>query len=274
MATSVLMFSVTEVFIKALGDRYSLIEIVAFRIWLSLPIILVALASDRRRIRLRTKVPLIHALRFVLGLTSMIAIYYAISTIPLGTAAALTSTSPFFVLAGSSYFLAEPVPRSGWLGTAIGFLGVVLVATPRLHADPTGIVIAVAGAALTAGVILCLRVLGRTETAAVSALYNTIGMSMACLAAGPYLDYRSALSHDGLLVAGLGTAGGFAQILNTLAYRHGAAARLAPLEFTACLWGPLLGYVLWGERVAPVAVIGMLAIVSGGFLCSVRGERA
>ncbi|MER8608079.1 DMT family transporter [Mesorhizobium sp. M1233] len=271
MVMSVFMFSVTEVFIKALGGNYNLFQIVAFRIWLSLPIVLTVLYADRRNIRFRTRVPLLHAVRFLFGLASMIAIFYAVTVIPLGIAAALTSTAPFFVLAGSSFFLAERVSKFGWLGAVVGFLGVILVAAPHSTSNIPGAFVALLGALLTGGVIICLRILGKTENPAISALYNTIGMSFVCLAATAYFGFPSSSFEDYLLVAGLGTAGGLAQILNTWAYRHGNAAALAPLEFTACLWGPLLGLAIWGETMTPIAVFGLAAIVVGGCLCTTKG---
>ncbi|WP_352591495.1 DMT family transporter [Mesorhizobium sp. M0028] len=271
MAMSVFMFSATEVFIKALGSSYSLFQIIAFRIWLSLPIILTVLYADRRNMRFRTSFLLLHALRFLFGLTSMIAIFYVVTTIPLGTAAALTSTAPFFVLVGSSFFLAERVTKFGWLGAAVGFLGVILVAAPYSTSNLAGAFVALAGALLTGGVTICLRILGRTEHPAISALYNTTGMSFVCLVATAYFGFPSFSVEDYLLVAGLGTAGGLAQILNAWAYCRGNAAALAPLEFTACLWGPLFGLAIWDEAMTPIAIVGLAAIVVGGCLCTTKG---
>lgn len=271
MTMSVFMYSVTEVFIKALGGDYSLFQIVAFRIWLSLPVILTVLYADRRNVRFRTSFLLLHALRFLFGLASMIAIFYVVTTIPLGTAAALTSTAPFIVLLGSSYFLAERISKFGWLGAAVGFVGVILVTAPHSTNNLPGALVALAGASLTGGVTICLRILGRTENPTVSALYNTTGMSFVCLAATAYFGFPSSSFEDFLLMAGLGTAGGLAQILNTWAYCRGNAAALAPLEFTACLWGPLLGLAIWGETLTPIAIVGLAAIVVGGFLCTTKG---
>src|SRR3546814_2348222 len=56
----------------------------------------------------------------------------------------------------------------------------------------------------------------------------------------------------GWLILGLGIAGAFGQWAITEAFRLGEASLLAPLEYTALLWGVLLDATLWG--VLPDAV--------------------
>lgn len=57
--------------------------------------------------------------------------FFALGQIPLGTAAALTATAPFFVLLLSPHVLGERVPWQRLMGVAVGFLGVCLITGPQ-----------------------------------------------------------------------------------------------------------------------------------------------
>lgn len=267
MLGSTLMFSMVEVFIKRLGDQYPLHQIIAFRVILSLPVILFFLARSNQGLWFRTSVPHLHALRFFFGLTSMAAIFYAITQIPLGTAAALTSTTPLFVLLLSPLLLKEKVSALGWWGLGIGFAGVLLVSSPQSTSQIAGIASAIFGAILTTGVVVTLRLLGRTESAALSSALNTLGMCVACVLGLLIWGYKPIQSQHIWDVALLGMCGGLAQLLNTWSLKHGEAPRLTPLEFTACIWGPALGWLLWSEQLPWLSLIGIAAIVVGGILC-------
>lgn len=273
MTLSVLMFSFVEVFIKRIGGAVPLHQIITYRVVLSLPIIVYFLWRGRQSFTFRTKVPGMHLLRFFFGLTSMICIFYAVTAIPLGTAAAITSTAPLFLLLIAPVFLSEKVPVLGWTGAAIGFFGVVLVSTPQATTNSLGVVSAILGAFLTAGVMVTLRILGRTESASVSSFFNTIGMCVACLVAVVWLGWTPLESQHYWDVILLGTAGGAAQLLNTWAYKHGRASALAPLEFTASFWGPLLGYLIWNELQPPYAIFGIAAIIVGGVIAVTAKEK-
>ena len=48
------------------------------------------------------------------------------------------------------------------------------------------------------------------------------------------------------LIAGLGVAGALGQYAITLAFKWGEASLIAPLEYTALVWGVGLDLALWG----------------------------
>jgi drug/metabolite transporter (DMT)-like permease len=74
------------------------------------------------------------------------------------------------------------------------------------------------------------------------------------------------------LIAGLGVAGALGQYAITLAFKWGEASLIAPLEYTALVWGVALDLALWGVLPDRITWIGAGIIVASG-LYLLRRER-
>lgn len=66
------------------------------------------------------------------------------------------------------------------------------------------------------------------------------------------------------LIAGVGVAGALGQYFVTEAFRLGEASSIAPLEYTALLWGVLLDFGLWHVLPDGVTWVGAGIIVTSG----------
>jgi drug/metabolite transporter (DMT)-like permease len=75
------------------------------------------------------------------------------------------------------------------------------------------------------------------------------------------------------IVAGIGITGALAQVALTEAFRVGEASLIAPLEYSALLWGVLLDLALWQTLPDGVTWIGAAIIIASGFYL-MRRERA
>ncbi len=275
---AVLVFSVIELLIKDLAKTYPLQEVVGLRVLSSLPLLFGLFWYEQRHQKpvyqtfslLRPQRPWLHVLRCVLAAVSMSCIFYAVANIPLGTAAALTSTSPLFLLAVSPWLLGESVSWYRWLGVFIGFVGVCLIASPSSVGSWMGMVSALLGAATSAGVAVCLRKLASRESAAYTSLINAIGLSLLAVVAMLVLGALPLRAQDWPAVGLLGLLGATGHFIITWSYRHAAASVLAPLGFTASLWATWFGYWLWDEVPQALTVLGMAAIMGGGFLATRR----
>ncbi|MDQ3617423.1 MAG: DMT family transporter, partial [Pseudomonadota bacterium] len=77
---------------------------------------------------------------------------------------------------------------------------------------------------------------------------------------------------DGWIILGVGIAGALGQYAITEAFRLGQASLIAPLEYTALLWGVILDATLWGVLPGAVTWLGAAIIVASG-LYLLRRER-
>jgi drug/metabolite transporter (DMT)-like permease len=74
------------------------------------------------------------------------------------------------------------------------------------------------------------------------------------------------------LIVGLGIAGTLGQYAITLAFKWGEASLIAPLEYTALVWGVCLDLAIWGVLPDQVTWIGAAIIIASG-LYLLRREK-
>ncbi len=272
MLAAVLVFALMDVGLKTLSAHYPPFQVALLRGASSLPLVLAwALATRGARDLLRVRWPL-HLLRGVLGVMMMAAFVYALRTLPLSTAYTIFFVGPLLITALSVPILGERVGPRRWTAIAIGMAGVIVVMRPSGagFASWAGLAVLVSalGYALSA---LTVRVLARTDStqSMVVWLMALISLGAGVLAWPQWVPLRGA---DLAVIAGIGVAGALGQWAITEAFRLGEASLLAPLEYTALLWGIIFDLSLWG--VLPDAwtwVGGAIIIASGLYL--LRRER-
>lgn len=271
------MFSIIEVVVRALLQSYPLHQVVWLRSAAAIPVLLLTLWTLSRRAPMRAAsrlaLPwhqrcLLHLLRSGLGTLSMACIFYAVGQIPLGTAAALSATAPFFVLLMSPQLLGEHVSWQRWVAVAVGFLGVCLVSGPQGVEAWPGMASALLGAMCSAALMILLRYLAQREPTTQTALFNALGIT-AWSTLGLWLwGFTPLKVQDGVWVLLMGVLGGGAHWIATWAYQRGQAGALAPLGFSACIWGLLLGYLSFGETPSALALLGTATIIVGGYVAT------
>jgi drug/metabolite transporter (DMT)-like permease len=128
MLGSALISALNGALTKLLSEDIPALEIVFFRNFIGLFIILYALKHTPPKLR-GGKFHLLFV-RGLFGFMAMILFFYTISIIPLGEAITLNKTSPFFVTILAYFLLGESLKVRTILALAIGFLGVVLISKP------------------------------------------------------------------------------------------------------------------------------------------------
>jgi len=77
---------------------------------------------------------------------------------------------------------------------------------------------------------------------------------------------------DFWLIAAIGVAGALGQYAITEAFRMGEASAIAPLEYTALVWGVLFDLTFWGVLPDAITWLGAAIIVASG-LYLIRREQ-
>ncbi len=272
MLVAVLMFSLMDAALKLLSAHYPPFQVAALRGLSSLPFVLTwALASGGWRPLLRVRWPL-HLLRGVLGIGMMAAFVYGVKRLPLSTAYSIFFIAPLLITALSGPLLGEQVGPRRWVAIGIGLLGVLVLLRPSGQGMFSLAALAILGASLGYAVsAITVRLLARTDTtqAMMVWLMVMITLGAGALAWPGWVPLRSA---DLWLILGLGVAGSIGQYAVTEAFRLGEASMIAPLEYTALIWGVLLDLSLWGVLPDPVTWLGAAIIVASG-LYLLRRER-
>lgn len=272
MLAAVALFALMDAALKLLSPHYPALQVGALRGASSLPFVLAwVLATVGARGLLRVYWRL-HLLRAALGIAMMAGFVYGLRTLPLSTAYAITFVAPMLVTALAVPFLGERVGPRRWTAIGIGLVGVLVVLRPSGEGMFTraGLAILLAAFCYAAGVIT-VRILARRDStqAMVFWLMALLALGSTLLSLHAWTPIRP---QDWWLIAGVGLTGSLAQVALTEAFRHGEASLIAPLEYTALLWGVLLDIGLWGVLPDGVTWLGAAIIVLSG-LYLLRRER-
>ena len=264
MLAAVGCFALMDAGLKQLSTAYPPFQVAALRGLASLPLVLAwALMTAPPSSLLRVRWPL-HLMRGAMGVVMMASFVFALRTLPLSTAYTIFFIAPLLITALSVPVLGEKVGPRRWTAIAIGFIGVLVVLRPTGDG-----LVSLAGLAVLASALgysvgaITVRVLARTDST-----QSMVVWLMVCIALGATLlalpEWRPIAASHAWIIAGIGVAGALGQYTVTEAFRHGEASLIAPLEYTALLWGVALDFSLWGVLPDGVTWVGAAIIVLSG----------
>lgn len=272
MLLAVALFALMDGGLKALAGHYPPLQVAALRGLSSLPLVLLwALASAPATALWRVHWPM-HLLRGVLGVAMMAGFVYGLARMPLSTAYAITFAAPLLVTALAGPVLGEYVGPRRWTAVGIGLVGVLVILRPSGEGmfGLAGLAVLLA-AFCYAGSVLTTRLLAQRDSTQAMVLWMiaSISLGAGALALPQWQPLRG---EHAWIIAGVGISGTLAQIALTEAFRRGEASLIAPLEYTALLWGTLLDVALWGVLPDAVTWLGAGIIIASG-LYLLRRER-
>ncbi|RUR41194.1 DMT family transporter [Vreelandella populi] len=272
------LFTGMLVCIKAVSDEVPVGQSVFFRsVFALLPIVVFLIVRHEFPGGLATRRPLGHALRSGLGAAAMFASFAAVALLPVAEATLLAQLTPVFMAVGGVLLLGEKFSfyRAGAIVLALA--GMAVLVFPGL--DPragggqmTGYALGALSALLTAGALLTVRCISRTETAASIAFYFILVSALAGLATLPWGWAPLTPTEFGILVLS-GLFGGAAHIAMTFALRYAEASRLAPFEYIALVWPVLADWLLFGLPISSGFILALPLMLSGVGLAALEGRR-
>jgi drug/metabolite transporter (DMT)-like permease len=218
-----------------------------------------------------TRVPGLHLLRGVAGVSAMYCFFFAIANMPLGEAMLLKLTAPVFIPLIAMLWLHERVTAMLWLALGVGFAGVLVILNPDLGAG-SAVVSPVALIGLLGGVLAALakvtvRRLARTEPPTRIVFYFA---AIACaISAVPLLWAWQTPTWAALLwVAGVAVAATLGQLALTRGLSLAPASRMGAFGYSAVVFGAAYGWIIWDEPVTAGVAAGTVLIAIGGLLAS------
>ena len=192
--------------------------------------------------------------------------------LPAGVSALVCGLQPALTAALAAPLLGERVGRRRWLGILAGFAGAALVLAPGLGAAAGGGLPPVPlGASFAAMAAITLGTIWQKRTAAGADLRTNAAVQFlgAALVTAPVMAITEEMAFDAsweawaaLLWAVLGLSVGAISLL-LLLIRRGAVAGVASLFYLVPPAVAVLAFALFGERLAPVQILGMAVAAIG-----------
>jgi S-adenosylmethionine uptake transporter len=267
------LFATMGVCVKFASATYGAGEIVMYRGLVG--VIGIALLARTRGVSLRTRVPMMHAWRSVVGVTSLTLWFYAIGHMPLATAVTLNYMSSvwmaLFLIGGAVVLGAQRVDPRLVATVLLGFAGVALVLQPSVDRDQAvpGLV-GLASGMLSALAYLQVTTLGRVGEPEIRVVfYFSIGGFLTGLAMSLLQGWHAHHTLTGLLLlVATGVTATTAQVLMTRAYAIGKPLSNASLQYLGIAFSFVYGIVLFHDPLTWAAVGGMVLIVGAGLAAS------
>lgn len=269
---AVFVFTIMASLIKATSSDVPPGEAVFFRSFFALPVILgwLALRGDLST-GLRTKLPLGHLWRGLIGVSAMGFGFAALGLLPLPEVTVLGFAAPLLTVVLAALLLGERLRLFRISAVLLGLVGVVAVMWPRLTlADvdrlaAIGVACVLMSALLRAFATIHIRRLVATEETSAIVFYFSLTATVFSLFSIPFGWTWPSLPALMMLI-GAGILGGFGQIFLTSAYRNAEAAVLAPFDYASILFAILFGYVFFDEVPTKAVIIGSVIVIAAGVL--------
>ena len=272
MFIAVAAFSFMDALLKSFSTHYPPLQVSALRALASIPFILLPLWWQGRLRELQPVRWELHLLRGVLGIAMLGTFVFALREASLASVYSVYMGAPLLIAAMAAFLLGERVGVRQWIAIGIGFVGVLVILQPRSDGLPLvaglGTVISAlcyAAAAITA------RVLTRSEHSAaiVLSFLVVVAVGATLLSLGSWTPIQA---EDWLALACVGVTGAIGQHYITTAFRDAPAATVAPIEYTALLWGAGIDWVVWQATPASNVFAGATLVVAAGLYVALYGQ--
>jgi drug/metabolite transporter (DMT)-like permease len=212
----------------------------------------------------------LHLLRAATGTGAWLALFYAITMIPLTNAVLLTYSAPLWLPMIAWLLGGQRVSGRIWLGVALGFAGIVLVLHPSSSPLNFGAVLGLLAAVLLALALLSVRWLSTTEPTERILFYYFLLSTLLILPFAAFA-WRAPDGWAWLYLVAIGICLLLSQVLIIVAYRHASAVTLAPIIYAVIVFTALINWAVWGRAPTLLEAAGMLVVIAGGVIAVTGG---
>jgi drug/metabolite transporter (DMT)-like permease len=264
LVLSVACFGAVDGLSKLLVDTQSFGQIMLARYALALPLLLLATSPGKWPALFRTQSVMWQVIRGLLPVVIGGLMVFAVKYLPLAEATVILFAGPFFVVALSGWLLGEKVSLSSWIGVAVGFLAVLIVARPGFDNLSQFTIFPAVAALFYALFQLLTRRLGTSGEAPVTTLAWTLVVGNAVALPLAIADWQPASASAWALFAALGLVFGAGQYFLAKAFALAPANVLTPFTYFQILSAVIFGVVVFADIPDLWTLVGIAMIIAAG----------
>lgn len=209
-----------------------------------------------------------HAVRSIFGVAALYCFYFSINNFSLATGTLIFYSFPLFVPLVSRMWLRVRFVHRLWIGLGIAFIGLLFVLRPGENLFNPLSLVPLLGAMLAATAFVAVRSLNYTEPwERITAYFFTLSVIVTAIVLHLFPDGKEVYTFHSLglaFFAGI-TAATF-QVLLTISAKFAPMRLLSPIVYLSFIFGALIQYFLWGEKIAHGVILGFCLIVVGTIL--------
>ncbi len=288
---ALVFLTISDSIIKWLSPYYALHQIMLFRAFFALPVVLVFIFFGGGIRSLKTRRPALHILRGMFLVFANMFFFLGLATMPMGETVALFFVAPLFICLLAQPILGEKVGVTSWVAIGIGLIGVLIMVRPGTDLFRVTSLLPILAALMYAGMQMVTRKLGLQDRASTMTFYiqvcfilvsvviglaigdgrfdnsnnHTFGFLLRAWQMPDFADLQL-LALCGLMIA----CGGY---LMSQAYRIGQASVVAPFEYASLPFALIVGYLLWRDWPDVISFVGCAFIIGGGLIVALFDKR-
>ena len=282
MVLASLFFASMGVCIKFASAHFNSFEIVCYRGMVGM--VFIYAVSRVQGVSLRTRLPMMHVWRSIVGTISLTAWFYAIALLPLATAMTLNYMSSVwiatFLLGGSLLMQSRggELRRQGplFLTVLAGFGGVAMMLRPSFTGDQAlGALVGLMSGLFAALAYLQVAALAKAgEPESRTVFYFSFGAVLAGALGMVFVGASEWTWPSALWLLPIGVLAALGQLCMTRAYSSGATMLVANLQYSGIVFAGLFSLLIFGDHLPLIGWLGMGLIVASGIAATVLRARA
>jgi len=209
-------------------------------------------------------------LRGASAVLGTVMVFLGFRAMPLAECLAIVSIAPVLANLFSRFWLDEPGDAFSWVTAFASFVGVLVIARPGFGVFAFDAIYPLIGAVGLAGFLTLTRAVSSHDDPRVTAFFGPFVAFLMFSTAMPanWVTPKSA-THLALFL-GIGLLAAGAQVLQTLAYRHGSTHRIAPFSYAALVVSIGVGWLVFRAVPDAWSIFGMSIIAAAGVAMVLR----
>ena len=271
MSLAACSFAVMSALVRYLSQEISPLEVAFFRNLFGLAFLMPMLIQAGWA-NLRTNNFKRYSLRAVLGLTSMYTWFVGLAYLPLADATTLSFIAPIIASIFAVVFLGERAGWRRWSAIMVAFGGALLILRPGFQEISPAALLLLLGTIATAGSVITVKVLSRTEPA--SAIVGYMGIYMTPISLIPALFVWTTPPWElWPWIVVMGAAAALGQWGMTQAYAAADATVVLPFDYVRLPMVAVIAYVVFAETPDAMTYLGGLVIAAATIYIARRESR-
>jgi drug/metabolite transporter (DMT)-like permease len=277
MLGATVMYASSTALAKWQVATYSFAEVLFFHSFMSL-MVASALILPRMGVGVFSTLRLRdHFARSITQTAAQSCIVIALSMMPLAGVQAINFSAPMFATLFAALWLKEKIGLARGGALAVGFCGVLLVASPGADSFGLGAVFAIANAVLYGSVTAAVRGMSATESPQTLTIYQMLFMTIFFAIGLPVFGFKLPNATDAAAMIVAGILNGFGQYWWTRALSLAPPAAVGPFYYFVLVWALILGFIFWGDVPGPALLAGSAIVAASGLFLiwheTVRKQR-
>ncbi len=257
--------------IKLLGSRIPSYEIVFFRSLVQL--IVLSFVFWRVGISsLKTSRPLLQGFRALLAVLLINCNFYAFTQLPVAEVTAVGFSRSLFLVLLAVPLLNEKFTTHKIVALLFGFVGILFIAKPGYGTFEGIMLLALAGAALGATMMVLIRKLTATDSNITMMTYPALGIVL-FTSIPTYMFWVLPTQQEAVLLIAMSILGIIGQWCMIQAFRDGEATAVAPAGYTRIIFATIVGYWFFAELPDLLSILGILIVIGSNLLLIFKEGR-